>query len=41
MVTPTTLTAVVVGQISGGDVINFTLSTTATQFSSIGDYPIR
>ena len=35
-----TLTAVVTGQVAGGDPINYTLSTTATQFSNVGSYPI-
>jgi hypothetical protein len=34
------LTAVVVGQVSGGDAINYSLATTATQFSNVGTYPI-
>lgn len=34
------LDATVVGQIVGGDVINYSLSTTATQTSNIGTYPI-
>ncbi|MBI3242539.1 MAG: Ig-like domain repeat protein, partial [Chloroflexi bacterium] len=37
-----TLTATVVGQVVGGDAINYTLATTATQFSNVvlGGYPI-
>src|SRR4029078_10274698 len=34
------LNATVVGEVSGGDAINYTLATTATQFSNVGDYPI-
>jgi ribosomal protein L18E len=34
------LTATVVGQVVGGDAINYTLATTATQFSNVGPYPI-
>lgn len=34
------LDAVVTGEVPGGDPIHFTLSTTATQFSGVGDYPI-
>jgi len=34
------LTAAVVGEVSGGDAINYSLSTTAAKFSSVGDYPI-
>jgi hypothetical protein len=26
--------------VNGGDTINYTLATTATQFSNVGDYPI-
>jgi hypothetical protein len=26
--------------LSGGDTINYTLATTATQFSNVGDYPM-
>ncbi|MDI5951098.1 MBG domain-containing protein [Flavobacterium yafengii] len=33
------LTATVTGDVNG-DVINYTLATTATQFSNVGDYPI-
>jgi hypothetical protein len=33
------LTAVVTGAVNG-DTINYTLATTATQFSNVGDYPI-
>jgi hypothetical protein len=32
------LTAVVTGAVN--DTINYTLATTATQFSNVGDYPI-
>jgi hypothetical protein len=35
-----TLTATVVGEVSGGDPINYSLSTTAVKFSSVGDYAI-
>jgi hypothetical protein len=35
-----TLTAAVVGQVAGGDSINYTLSTAATQSSAPGTYPI-
>jgi hypothetical protein len=35
-----TLTATVVGEVSGGDAINYTLSTTASEFSNVGPYPI-
>jgi hypothetical protein len=31
---------VVTGAVNGGDTINYTLATTATQFSNVGDYPI-
>src|SRR4029077_17043230 len=34
------LTAMVVGEVAGGDVINYSLSTTALKFSNVGDYPI-
>ena len=34
------LTAVVTGQVSGGDVIQYTLATTATPTSTVGAYPI-
>jgi hypothetical protein len=34
------LTATVVGEVAGGDVIQYTLATTATQFSNVGGYPI-
>jgi hypothetical protein len=34
------LDATVVGQAIGGDAINYSLSTTATQFSNVGSYPI-
>jgi energy-converting hydrogenase Eha subunit H len=30
------LTAVVTGAVNGGDTINYTLATTATQFSNVG-----
>jgi hypothetical protein len=30
------LTAVVTGTVNGGDTINYTLATTATQFSNVG-----
>jgi hypothetical protein len=30
----------VTGAVNGGDTINYTLATTATQFSNVGDYPI-
>jgi ribosomal protein L18E len=33
-------TATVVGEVVGGDAINYSLSTTATKFSNVGDYPI-
>jgi hypothetical protein len=33
------LTAVVTGAVNG-DTINYTLATTATQFSNVGDHPI-
>ena len=33
-------TATVVGEVSGGDPINYSLSTTALQFSNVGNYPI-
>jgi ABC-type Fe3+ transport system substrate-binding protein len=33
------LDAVVVGEIAGGDVVNYTLSTTATQFSGVAGSP--
>jgi hypothetical protein len=35
-----TLTAVVTGEVPGGDALNYTLATTATQFSGVGSYPI-
>ena len=35
-----TLTAVVTGQVVGGDAVNYTLGTTAVALSGIGDYPI-
>src|SRR4029077_10958612 len=35
-----TLTAVVTGAVTGGDVVNYSLATTAAQFSGIGGYPI-
>jgi hypothetical protein len=31
---------VVTGAVNGGDTINYTLATTATQFSNVGDYPV-
>jgi hypothetical protein len=34
------LTAVVTGEVVGGDVISYTLATTATKFSNVGSYPI-
>ncbi len=34
------LTAAVVGQVAGGDAINYTLATTAVKLSSVGSYPI-
>jgi hypothetical protein len=34
------LTAVVTGTVNGGDTINYTLATTASQFSNVGQYPI-
>src|SRR5439155_7074405 len=30
----------VVGQVTGGDPVNYTLATTATQLSNVGGYPI-
>jgi MBG domain (YGX type) len=33
-------TATVVGQVVGGDTINYSLSTTATKYSNVGSYPI-
>jgi hypothetical protein len=35
-----TLTATVVGEVAGGDAINYTLATSATQFSNVGPYAI-
>ncbi|WPR70461.1 MBG domain-containing protein [Flavobacterium sp. NG2] len=35
------LTAVVSGAVAGGDTINYTLATPATQFSNVGNYPIE
>ena len=35
-----TLTATVVGQVTGGDAISYSLATTATEFSNVGGYPI-
>jgi hypothetical protein len=35
-----TLTATVTGQVTGGDPVNYTLATTAAQFSNVGGYPI-
>jgi hypothetical protein len=34
------LRTVVTGTVNGGDTINYTLATTATQFSNVGQYPI-
>src|SRR5207253_365078 len=34
------LTAVVTGAVAGGDAVNYTVATTALQFSSVGGYPI-
>src|SRR5207249_10716 len=34
------LTAVVTGTVVGGDAVNYTLATTALQFSNVGSYPI-
>jgi hypothetical protein len=34
------LTATVLGQVAGGDPVNYTLSTTATQSSTVGNYPV-
>jgi hypothetical protein len=34
------LTAVVTGAVNGGDTINYTLATTASQFSNVGQYPL-
>ena len=34
------LTATVVGEVSGGDAVNYSLSTTAVKLSGVGDYPI-
>jgi hypothetical protein len=31
---------VVTGAVNGGDTINYTPATTATQFSNVGQYPI-
>jgi hypothetical protein len=31
---------VVTGAVNGGDTINYTLATTASQFSNVGQYPI-
>jgi hypothetical protein len=36
----TALTAVVTGAVNGGDTINYTPATTASQFSNVGQYPI-
>src|ERR1044071_1409501 len=33
-------TATIVGEVSGGDAINYSLSTAALKFSNVGDYPI-
>jgi hypothetical protein len=35
-----TLTATVVGEVEGGDAINYSLSTTATKYSNVGTYSI-
>src|SRR6185295_16721340 len=35
-----TLTAVVTGAVTGGDAVNYTIATTATQFSGVASYPI-
>jgi ribosomal protein L18E len=35
-----TLTATVVGEVTGGDPVNYTLSTAATQYSNVGTYVI-
>jgi hypothetical protein len=35
------LTATVVGQVVGGDALNYTLATTATQFSSMAGNPTQ
>jgi hypothetical protein len=35
------LTATVVGEVVGGDAINYSLSTTAGKFSNVGSYPIE
>ena len=34
------LTATVVGEVSGGDTVNYSLTTTAVKLSGVGDYPI-
>jgi len=34
------LTATLTGEVAGGDVISYTLATTAVKLSSVGDYPI-
>src|SRR5206468_3101189 len=34
------LTAVVTGAVAGGDAVDYTLATTAVQFSNVGGYPI-
>jgi MBG domain (YGX type) len=35
-----TLTATVTGEVTGGDAVNYTLATSATQFSNVGTYAI-
>src|SRR5439155_22254704 len=35
------LTATVTGEVTGGDAVNYTLATAATQFSNVGRYAIR
>ena len=35
------LTAVVTGQVTGGDAVAYTLATTAVQLSPVGNYPIE
>src|SRR5207237_244498 len=34
------LTATVVGEVTGGDAVNYSLSTTALKLSNVADYPI-
>jgi hypothetical protein len=34
------LRLLVTGTVNGGDTINYTLATTASQFSNVGQYPI-